>query len=609
MELDDIIVSDIKSLGAKMVWFGPQMHLLIHDSRTPELICSKLLEISSVSEVCQLAKVQNNVNGDQGGRSSPVQKDSSSCAELDYVYHIFDKYSTSPPLAETHGKNMEHCLKLVLRDSMGLHDPTFKLGERCIHHIKHGIEKLQKEKGKDFSLLKISFVAQSFDAYVTDLDKTHGLHMAKASTSCSNTPMGLWMQRLVCLVPIQIARAENNSLKPLVDGLQILPHLNYADALSLAELIRFGFYESVLESWVGDIKVISSMGKQSSGKSYLLNHLSGSLLDVAGGRCTDGVWMTICPTSSCLYVLLDFEGLGSFELSDQEDMLLSLLNAAISNITIFNKKVNFLPSLISCLQNSIVSKVRKNSLNVVYLYSVLCLQDFHLDKETEAVFERFQSSVSLVKQDDKLFKGLFYMAIKDVDVADVEDLETEFYEKIGKICNKTQHNFLTKMYGGNVIIASMPPFDRSEFQESINQIAETVRGLHSHNQNGRSFNRDLKLVIAQISAKDWSPIDLKRVAFKITLLRKHLISVISSGCLADVAVAENHLINFDTKEPIPEFAPLHMDGEVFELVDTNAQMAPHKNQVIFPTYSDHNLKGLYIIACTLPTLDRPQFTP
>ncbi len=207
------------------------------------------------------------------------------------------------------------------------------------------------------------------------------------------------------MVPIQIARAENNGLKPLVDGLQILPHLNYADALSLAELIRFGFYESVLESWVGDIKVISSMGKQSSGKSYLLNHLSGSMLDVAGGRCTDGVWMTICPASSCLYVLLDFEGLGSFERSEQEDMLLSLLNAAISNITVFNKKVNFLPSLISCLQNSMLSKVRKNSLNVVYLYSVLCFQDFHLDKETEAVFERFQSGVSLVKQDDQIVKS------------------------------------------------------------------------------------------------------------------------------------------------------------------------------------------------------------
>lgn len=184
MELDDIIVSDIKSLEAKMVWFGPQMHLLIHDSRRPELICSKLLEITSVSEVCQLAKVQNNVNGDQGGRSSPVQKDASSCPELDYMYHIFDKYSTSPPLAETHGKNVEHCLKLVLRDSMGLHDLTVKLGERCIHYMKHGIEKLQKEKGKDFSLLDISFVAQSFDAYVTDqiMDCTWQKHQPLAAT-------------------------------------------------------------------------------------------------------------------------------------------------------------------------------------------------------------------------------------------------------------------------------------------------------------------------------------------------------------------------------------------------------------------------------------------
>ncbi|KAH9289885.1 hypothetical protein KI387_034002, partial [Taxus chinensis] len=113
------------------------------------------------------------------------------------------------------------------------------------------------------------------------------------------------------------------------------------------------------------------MGKQSSGKSYLLNHLSGSLLDVAGGMCTDGVWMTITigedgdgqGDNRYLYVLLDFEGLGSFERSEQEDMLLSVLNAAVSNLTIFNKK------------------------------------DFHLDKDTESAFSRFQSGINLLKQD------------------------------------------------------------------------------------------------------------------------------------------------------------------------------------------------------------------
>lgn len=70
-----------------------------------------------------------------------------------------------------------------------------------------------------------------------------------------------------------------------------------------------------------------------------MNHLTGSLLDVAGGRCTDGVWMTMRPSKDCMYVVLDFEGLGSFERTEQEDMLLSVFNAAVSNITIFNKRV------------------------------------------------------------------------------------------------------------------------------------------------------------------------------------------------------------------------------------------------------------------------------
>lgn len=38
---------------------------------------------------------------------------------------------------------------------------------------------------------------------------------------------------------------------------------------------------------------------------------------------TDGVWMTVREHSDITYVMLDFEGLGSFERSAQEDMLLS----------------------------------------------------------------------------------------------------------------------------------------------------------------------------------------------------------------------------------------------------------------------------------------------
>ena len=98
------------------------------------------------------------------------------------------------------------------------------------------------------------------------------------------------------------------------------PELSYIDNLSLTNLITFGIYDTVLSNWEGEIIVISFMGKQSSGKSYLLNHLSRPLLDVAAGRCTDGLWMTARAVEKLMYVMLDFEGLGSFEQTEQEDM-------------------------------------------------------------------------------------------------------------------------------------------------------------------------------------------------------------------------------------------------------------------------------------------------
>ena len=329
-----ITVSDVKTLEATVVMFGTQMQLLIHDWVNPSVLFSIMLESSSASEACEM-QVQGSSN--VGARipkatSQERSSDHKSCPELDFVYHIFDKYSTSPPLATEPGHiidQRERDIEFVIL-LKGLAGSQSDLGATCEKHLKQGLEKLRAEKAKDFSGLAVTVRGQALKTWIGTFtsDEGHG----------KLVPMGTWIQRLLCLVPVQIARAENNGLKPLVDGLQIPSHLNYADALSLASMIRFGFYESLLEGWISDIKVISSMGKQSSGKSYLLNHLSGSLLDVAGGRCTDGVWMTVRPTQDCLYVLLDFEGLGSFERSEQEDMLLSIFNAAVSNITIFNKK-------------------------------------------------------------------------------------------------------------------------------------------------------------------------------------------------------------------------------------------------------------------------------
>ena len=42
-----------------------------------------------------------------------------------------------------------------------------------------------------------------------------------------------------------------------------------------------------------DIKVVSIVGRQSSGKSYVMNRLFGTRFNVSATRCTDGIWMSL----------------------------------------------------------------------------------------------------------------------------------------------------------------------------------------------------------------------------------------------------------------------------------------------------------------------------
>ena len=59
------------------------------------------------------------------------------------------------------------------------------------------------------------------------------------------------------------------------------------------------------------VKVVSSMGEQSVGKSFALNHLVDTSFAGSAMRTTEGVWMSVTPTDDALIVALDFEGLSS----------------------------------------------------------------------------------------------------------------------------------------------------------------------------------------------------------------------------------------------------------------------------------------------------------
>lgn len=121
--------------------------------------------------------------------------------------------------------------------------------------------------------------------------------------------------------------------------------------------------------------------------------------------------MSVRIIDDCLYIILDFEGLGSPERSEGEDMLLSLCNAAISSITLFKT-------------------------------------DYRIDRDTEATFSKFQEGVGRLKEAGKyFFQGKFCIIVRDVATSqDRSDLDKEFQSKLDAIVKKYKNqNFLSQV--------------------------------------------------------------------------------------------------------------------------------------------------------------------
>jgi hypothetical protein len=80
-----------------------------------------------------------------------------------------------------------------------------------------------------------------------------------------------------------------------------------------------------------------------------------------------------------------------------------------------------------------------------------------------------------VKNDEKLFKGLFYIVINDDDVSDLEYLKDEFHVKLLQICKSSHEIFVMKMYGEMVELATLCPITPWEYhQEILFDIAFTI---------------------------------------------------------------------------------------------------------------------------------------
>ena len=467
----------------RLVMLGPQMHLVALNMNFNSLL-SRMIDIRSARSVFRMMDVDRS-GASEVHRASDLQHHQQQRGPtnyLEYLYHVYDKFC------------VEDCLK-TSRSQLKL---------TCVLELPDHIIQSQLDGGS----LCSRYVSSLFERLVTSTQKkmrrfSCSVDVVSLAASCQGVvgngaallPLGKWLQCLICLVPIQVCRAEQNQLTLFSNGLKSDKSALVQTVYEVQETVRFGLYEDIFDWWTGPVKVISSMGKQSTGKSYMLNHLTGSLFDISGDRCTDGVWLTVRLAKDCLYVVLDFEGLGSLERSEQEDMFLSVMNAAISGLTLFKT-------------------------------------EFRVDHDTRNMLSRFRDGVDLIKGDARLLRGWFYINIKDVAERDIKDLQVHFKWKLHEICKEDKNNFLTKMYRGQVTIQTFPTLGNAEFYAELEDIIDHLQSAKTPSfDSGREFKDVLKLLMAKLHMQEWSSFDRTMVAMVVDRLQRNLHEAIEWGLI------------------------------------------------------------------------------
>lgn len=97
---------------------------------------------------------------------------------------------------------------------------------------------------------------------------------------------------------MQISTVESGNIIPLRDGSIMDNFDGYKGSIEdRCKLLTFGVVERLLmEDPNKKTIVVSIIGAQSTGKSYLLNRIFGTRFTVASCRTTIGIWMSIIKT-------------------------------------------------------------------------------------------------------------------------------------------------------------------------------------------------------------------------------------------------------------------------------------------------------------------------
>ncbi|KIO18759.1 hypothetical protein M407DRAFT_31571 [Tulasnella calospora MUT 4182] len=329
---------------------------------------------------------------------------------------------------------------------------------------------------------------------------------------------GEWFVELISLIPVRIAFARDNRFLLYKDGIPreaIQQEILGREVADMIDIINLGPYEAILGSYMATrpVKVVSAMGEQSVGKSFSLNHLLDTSFVGSAMRTTEGVWLSLCPTKDQVVIALDFEGeltlplcmslssylavpgVHSLERTEQEDMLLVLFNAAISNLVMFRN-------------------------------------NFALNRNVSNMFTSFQASACLFDpvKNPNLFKGLLAIIIKDVVDADKKEIVEEFSSKFNQMVNTEQgENFITVLHDNQLAVMPWDVIRSKEFYTRFSKLRKYLFKQRSTHNNAGEFLLTLKTLMAKITAQDWGAIDQTLIRHRTSILQALLEQALISG--------------------------------------------------------------------------------
>ncbi|KAF9531678.1 hypothetical protein CPB83DRAFT_848544 [Crepidotus variabilis] len=379
-------------------------------------------------------------------------------------------------------------------------------------HIRRNFEqKIRKPTGQELNSIEVE--SSEFATFAVDFP-------TQVEKLTSRFYLGEWIVDLLCLIPIHLAITRENRFIPLKDGVISTEYersLLGADVSTVVDSISFGWYESILQSYMASkpVKVVSSMGEQSVGKSYSLNHLVDTSFAGSAMRTTEGVWMSVTPTPDTLLVALDFEGVHSIERSAQEDTLLVLFNTAVSNLVLFRN-------------------------------------NFALSRDITGLFQSFQSSSTVLDPatNPGLFQSTLVIIIKDVVDSDKNEIVQEFYSKFQKIVQEEQEsNFISRLHRGQLKIIPWPVIESKQFYSLMPAIKMQLEKQPATHGNAGNFLQVVKTLMAKLKANDWRSLSQSMAGHRAHRLLLMLPNALAYG-FSEIEPHPEPLKDFETDSEI-----------------------------------------------------------